>query len=118
MHRVVLLALLLQLNFIHLILRNDLSFIAYIVLLDYTAQLGLLPFILPNPHSRRAQQKRAGHHSPLRWGSCRPGLLLPWPTLLCHQACEGPRVCPGTGLWVYLKHSAASGHLWENTHQA
>lgn len=64
MHRLVLLALLLQLNFIHLILRNDLSFIEYIVLLDYTAQLGLLPFILSNSYPLRAQPKCAGHHCP------------------------------------------------------
>lgn len=82
MHRVALLALLLQLNFIHLILKNDLSFIAYTVLLDYTAQLGLLPFILPGPYPCRALQKCAGHHSPLRWSLLRPGLLPPWPPLL------------------------------------
>lgn len=110
MHRVALLALLLQLNFIHLILKNNLSFIAHTVLLDYTAQLGLLPFILLGPYPRRALQKCAGHHSPLRWSP--PGLVCFRPGLLCcHQACEGPRVCLGTGLWVFLKHSAASDRL-------
>lgn len=110
MHRVALLALLLQLNFIHLILKNNLSFIAHTVLLDYTAQLGLLPFILLGPYPAERCESvqdttRPSAGAPAGLVCFRPGLLC------CHQACEGPRVCLGTGLWVFLKHSAASDRL-------
>lgn len=93
MYRVVLLALLLQLNYIHLILKSDSSFIAYIVLLDYPAQLDFLPFILSDPYSRRAQQKLQDTLAPsLGLLQARSASSLAYSV---SAGLEGPQVCLG-----------------------
>lgn len=47
---VVLLDLVLQISFIHIILKNNHLFIEFIVIIDYTTQIGLLPLLLPGTH--------------------------------------------------------------------
>lgn len=94
MYRVVLLALLLQLNYIHLILKSDPSFIAYIVLLDYPAQLDFLPFILSDPYSRHRAQQKLQDTLTLSLGllQARSASSLAYSV---SAGLEGPRVCLG-----------------------
>lgn len=113
MHRVLLLALL-QLIFVHLILRNVLSFIACIVLLDYTARRGSLPLIPPDTFCT-ASTLRTPLPPPPLWapaGSVRSA--LPW--LRRHGPCEHPLMRLGTGLRVTVN-SPTSDHLCEHAGQ-